>query len=320
MNVILSSKDAIKEEDGSVSYPIGKALGLFSWMQEQLGYDLAAEWRTQNVKDLEGAMIVLSGSKVMTAASDDLKHGLCILSRLVEKVTSRNLRLRELVTFFDEDGNGSIDHDEFMEGAKKLGLMDVTDDDADSCMRAMGMVDGEVESANLINTYKKYMLKVPMKNCLEIFFALWMEDDLKNQLYLGQLFTLYDVDGNEVLSDSEFRVLCSDELKLPPKELQDLFDSDDYKKHHKHHPESGETGLDWPSLRSLMYSKGLTRHLRLKAQKSQLAAVLTSFANPSQFVELHSESADPEEGPMTGLAHMRSKLMRPKIAISRELC
>ena len=182
------------------------------------------------------------------------------------------------------------------------------------------MVDGEVESANLINTYKKYMLKVPMKNCLEIFFALWMEDDLKNQLYLGQLFTLYDVDGNEVLSDSEFRVLCSDELKLPPKELQDLFDSDDYKKHHKHHPESGETGLDWPSLRSLMYSKGLARHLRLKAQKSQLAAVLTSFANPSQFVELHSESADPEEGPTTGLAHMRSKLMRPKIAISRELC
>jgi hypothetical protein len=103
-----------------------------------------------------------------------LAMGLCILSRLVEKVTSRNLRLRELVTFFDEDGNGSIDHDEFMEGAKKLGLMDVTDDDADSCMRAMGMVDGEVESANLINTYKKYMLKVPMKNCLEIFFALWM--------------------------------------------------------------------------------------------------------------------------------------------------
>jgi hypothetical protein len=43
-------------------------------MQEQLGYDLAAEWRTQNVKDLEGAMIVLSGSKVMTVASDDLKH------------------------------------------------------------------------------------------------------------------------------------------------------------------------------------------------------------------------------------------------------
>ena len=74
MNVILSSKDAIKEEDGSVSYPIGKALGLFSWMQEQLGYDLAAEWRTQNVKDLEGAMIVLSGSKVMPVASDDLKH------------------------------------------------------------------------------------------------------------------------------------------------------------------------------------------------------------------------------------------------------
>ena len=119
MNVILSSKDAIKEEDGSVSYPIGKALGLFGWMQDQFGYELASEWRAQNIKDLEGAMIVLSGSgnKAITA-SDDLKHGLCILSRLVEKVTSKNLRLRELVTFFDAEGNGSIDHDEFMEGAK----------------------------------------------------------------------------------------------------------------------------------------------------------------------------------------------------------